>query len=180
MKEDLKYIFANINEWLKFAEAKNAGILAINAASIIGILQANITFNTGLTWCDKSGFFTGLLIAIFALSSAICMYSIVPTLSRKFPLYNKLSTNEYQTQKNTLNHLFFGDIAKLTNLQFVDLFITKNNISSALNEAELDIAAQIVINAEIALQKFKLFNFASWITFCNALFAMVLLLIHVF
>ena len=41
MNEDLKFAFANVNDWLKFAEAKNGGLLALNVASIIGILQCN-------------------------------------------------------------------------------------------------------------------------------------------
>jgi hypothetical protein len=44
MNEDFKYAFTNVNDWLKFAEAKNAGLIALNTAAIIGILQSNDSF----------------------------------------------------------------------------------------------------------------------------------------
>ena len=39
---ELKYIFSNINELLKFAEAKNGGLMVLNTALVIGILSSYI------------------------------------------------------------------------------------------------------------------------------------------
>lgn len=40
MEERLKFIFANVNEWLRFAEAKNGVLVAFNGAAIWGTLQS--------------------------------------------------------------------------------------------------------------------------------------------
>ena len=40
-EEQLHKIFANVNEWLKYAEAKNFGLITINGAIILGISQIN-------------------------------------------------------------------------------------------------------------------------------------------
>jgi hypothetical protein len=65
MNEDLKFAFTNVNEWLKFAEAKIAGLLALNIASIIGILQADNSNFSEFVWCKV------LLLLFFCLSSII-------------------------------------------------------------------------------------------------------------
>ncbi|MCP4218773.1 MAG: hypothetical protein GY765_29345, partial [bacterium] len=39
MEERLKSIFANVNDWLKFAEAKNAALVAFNSAIIFAVLS---------------------------------------------------------------------------------------------------------------------------------------------
>ena len=45
MNKELLLIFSNINEWLRFAEAKNAMIIAFNGASIYGIVKLPFKIN---------------------------------------------------------------------------------------------------------------------------------------
>ena len=42
-EEKLYKIFNNVNDWLKFAEAKNFGLLTLNAAIAFGLTQ--VTFS---------------------------------------------------------------------------------------------------------------------------------------
>lgn len=171
MNEDLKYTFANINEWLKFAEAKNAGLLAINAATIIGILQADNTFTKDIE------FFLGSAIFLLSISSCVCFYTILPILNKWFRFYKKQDDKEFKKAlaDNSLNALYFGDIVKLSSEQFVRLFEDKHNI--ALTKAEKDFANQITNNAEISWQKYKLFSFAAWLTFSAFVVAIILVII---
>ena len=37
--QQLYQVFNNVNDWLKFAEAKNAMLIAFNGASIFGIIK---------------------------------------------------------------------------------------------------------------------------------------------
>ena len=37
MSDQLQYIFDNINEWLKFAEAKHSGLIALSSAILLAI-----------------------------------------------------------------------------------------------------------------------------------------------
>jgi hypothetical protein len=171
MNEDLKFSFTNVNDWLKFAEAKNAGLLALNAAAIIGILQCNDALLINIP------FFRGLLLIIFCLSSLICIYSVLPIVNKHFKAYKKLDANTYGSKKATLNYLFFGDVAQLTDLQLIDLYQSKVGSNITLTAADQDLAGQIVNNAELSLQKFKVFNFAGWITVTGTILSIILITI---
>lgn len=52
LKDDLKYIFENVNHWLGVAEAKNVGLLAFNIAFIAALLSSNI-FSKYFTLLDS-------------------------------------------------------------------------------------------------------------------------------
>ena len=39
IEKKLNQIFVNVNEWLKFAEAKNGVLFAFNGAAVIGVLS---------------------------------------------------------------------------------------------------------------------------------------------
>lgn len=172
MNDDLKYTFNNINDWLKFAEAKNVGLLAMNATIVIGILQGDSTFSSSMK------FFEGFMIILFCISSCISLYTVLPVLNNWFKLYKKLNQNEFNLQKNSLNALFFGDITKLSSDQFIELFEYKHNITLSL--AEKDFANQITINSEICWQKYKLFSFAASISFSAFVITILLVIITAF
>lgn len=169
MNEDLKYTFNTVNDWLKFAEAKNAGLLALNIGCVIGIIQGEKIFNA------NTKIFEGILIIMFCLSSCLCIYTISPVINKGFRFYKKLDNNTFNNSLNSLNALFFGDIAKLSAEQFILLFEHKHAIT--LNKAEKDFGNQITNNAEICIQKYSIFKIGSWLTF--AAFVMVVLLVTI-
>jgi hypothetical protein len=43
MRQELREIFNNVNDWLKYAEAKNFGLLSLCAAIVFGTTQVQIT-----------------------------------------------------------------------------------------------------------------------------------------
>jgi hypothetical protein len=61
MNEDLKYILDKVNDLLKFAETKHAGLVVFNSAFILGILsvyaagplflQKSINYHRPLIFC---------------------------------------------------------------------------------------------------------------------------------
>lgn len=171
MNDNLKYTFSNINDWLKFAEAKNAGLLALNVATIIGVLQCNKElFGAYLTM-------RVILIVAFCISSSICVYSLSPIVN-KTQLFKKLTQQEFDAKKQNMNHLFFGNIASLNSLQFQELYTLKSSIT--LSDLDKDLIDQIVQNSEITLQKFKVFNLAAYITFIGFVVSMVTVVLIAF
>jgi hypothetical protein len=157
MNENLKYVFANINEWLKFAEVKNAGLLALNAAAIFGILQSQSIFE------KEFKLLSGSMLSLFLLSALLCIYSIVPDL-RTARFKSKFDNSTFQTQINNLNFLFFGTISKLTKDQYINLIKYNDNnfLNTRIDESLIE---QIIVNAEIANFKVIVFDKASWLTF---------------
>jgi len=169
MNEDLKFTFNNINEWLKFAEAKNAGLLALNAACLIGVIQAESTFTKDIL------FFKGILLFLFCISSCLCLYSILPVINKWFRFYKKLDAQKFNTEKPNLNALYFGDISKLSSEQFIELFEFKHNVK--LTIPEKDFGNQITNNAEISWQKYKVFTCAVWLSYIAFVVAIAIVLI---
>ena len=50
MTDKLKEIFENVNNWLSFAEAKNAALVALESTIIIGFITSDI-FKTPVRNC---------------------------------------------------------------------------------------------------------------------------------
>jgi len=178
MDENLKYIFANINDWLKFAEAKCAGLLALNLAAVIGLLQAQAMFTDDI----KDG--QGILVVIFSTASVIALYSLIPKLNTIVKFYSCISNlqleidNRVQNDRPALNCLYFGDIARLNESMFSQLATNK----TLLEHTSLDrlLIHQIIVNAQIAMQKYKIVTVASWVTFGGYLFGIIVILFHRF
>lgn len=71
MEDKIKYIFENTNNWLNFAEAKNAALLAFNIAVITAITSSEILVNS-----SKVLVYT--VSAILIVSSLMSMISFIP------------------------------------------------------------------------------------------------------
>ena len=168
MNEDLKYTFSNINEWLKFGETKNAGLLAFNAVTIFGVLQADKMFP------EEIKFFEWILVAFFCLSICISFYTILPISNNWFRFYKKLGPEDFNKAKGSSNILFFGDVAQLSSDQFIEIFEDKHQVT--LSRAERDFGNQITNNAEICQQKYALFNIAGLISFAAVVMAVFLVI----
>lgn len=172
MNEDLKYTLNTINDWLKFAEAKNAGLLALNIACVIGLMQGGAFFPDGLKFCQ------GIFIVLFSISSCFCLYSILPIVNKGFRFYKKKEEKDFMKMMPLLNALFFKDISTLSAAQFNHLFEYKHNCK--LSAAEQDFGNQITNNAEICVQKYALFTFATWFTFGGFAMSIVLVVFNAF
>jgi len=157
MLDILKDIFENVNNLLKFAEAKNGIIIALNATVIFGI------FKLGVLSLDTSSILNWYLyITIFMLltSLIIALLSFVPKL--KYPYLS------FEKPLETDNLLYFGDIAKYTPTQYKKHCekIIKLDDKDYQNNCKLtdDYINQIVINSKITFIKFKQFEIAIWFT----------------
>ena len=105
-KSELKYIFANINEWLKFAEAKHGGIIVLNAAIIVGILSSY----TNIAHC---------LFKPVVLISMICFgVSMFLSLLSQFPVTQNIFYNIKVI--NNPNLYFFGHLCHFDKDAFIN------------------------------------------------------------
>jgi hypothetical protein len=151
MDDKLKDIFGNINEWLKFAEAKNGALLGINAA-VITTLLSNLD-KIKLYWIIET-----VLLNVFLpsaiISTLIALKSFWP--ARKHELISTPASNPLADD----NLLFFGHIKNyspssyLTNLEVA----IGNTPEGNFTRLQIDYAKQIITNAKIANRKYTLFN----------------------
>ncbi len=148
-KSELKYIFANINEWLKFAEAKHGGMLVLNAGLVVGILSS---YSNILNFTNKATIFV----------SSICFgISVFISIISQFPVTQNIYYNKKKIQNPNL--YFFEDLSCLDITSFT-IEYKKIDKDFEPTKFDVDLMNQILVNARIAKSKFCLFKFASYIT----------------
>lgn len=76
VKEDLKEIYADVSEWLKFAEAKHATTLAIWTALIVALFSIDFKINT-----DARN--VAVVFVLFIFGMLLNILSFVPFLNQK-------------------------------------------------------------------------------------------------
>lgn len=151
-EERLLKVLTIVNEWLKFAEAKNAMLIAFNGASIYGLAKAlELDFLKQNTWLTQ---YFLVVIIVLAFSVVVGLLSFIPQLT--FINFSKSTTN-----KSTSN-IFFGHLKNKSKVQIVQgICETK---ATEFTNYELDIAGQIQQNSIIASNKYDFFTIAAWIT----------------
>ena len=148
-KAELKYIFGNINEWLKFAEAKHAGLIVLNAAIVVGILSSYTN------------------IAHFLLKPAICAgvisfgISVFMSLLSQFPVTQNIFYNLKMI--NNPNLYFFGHLCHFDKDSFIN-HLKSADSNFAPNKLDEDLINQILVNARIAQAKYGFFKLAVYCT----------------
>ncbi len=148
-KSELKYIFANINDWLKFAEAKHAGLIILNSGMIIGLLSCYTNINH-------------LLIKPVTLTGTTAVgLSILLSLFSQFPVTQNIIFQKKDVTNPNL--YFFGHLSNFDVTSFSDLLKQRiDNFSPS--KFDNDIMNQIIINSKITQTKFTLFKYASYLT----------------
>ncbi|WP_197473822.1 Pycsar system effector family protein, partial [Oleiphilus sp. HI0066] len=134
MDEKLQDIFSNINDWLKFAEAKSATLIACNGALIFGISRLINSYE------PKGACLIYLIVVavLCVLSISICFLSIIPSLS--MPWEKKPSG---VSDKDNL--MYFSDIAKYTPLAYLNVLKTKLELKDfEVTGYQKDLSNQII------------------------------------
>jgi hypothetical protein len=158
----LTEIFKNVNEWLKFAEAKNAALLAVSAASITSIISTLL-----IAKAIPNSLINGLLLTttLLCICALICSLSFVPKINLEHILWlqSRPSRKSRVVHKETDNFYFFGHLKKYNSTELLDAlnqYYFNGCISKPYKKQYQDMARQITINAEIAFLKFRYFTFA--------------------
>lgn len=164
MEERLQYLLTNVNDWLKFAESKNAALLAANVAVAFGLMsqfqgKSNIPY-----WVP---IYTSIVTICFILSSGICLLSFVPKLQIPHKPPKKKSGKKQ-------NMVFYGHIAGLSIQDYLSALYERNGLDpNKATPFEKDFAEQIIVNSDIALWKYKCFGVALTLTMVGILAGLV-------
>ena len=157
-------IFQNVNEWLKFAEAKNGVLLAFSGAAI----TATITLLATAQNIPNSLNFGLLLTTIFlCICALICSFSFLPKTNLEDLLWLRDRQNKKSNSQDPIkdNFWYFGHLQKYKPDELLEAlnepyFKGSLDITKVEYKEYKDIAAQITINAEIAFLKFEVFTYA--------------------
>jgi hypothetical protein len=145
----LTALLGRVLDMLRFAEAKNAALLAFASAWIVGIVNL---LSSGKP--IPPGYHGVCLAALplFIIAATVAIASLLPKL--------QTSTFTGDAKGQFQNLLFFGDIADMTVDGFRnDVRDTYRQTDDAPTDAYLrDLEAQIAINSQIARRKHRMFN----------------------
>lgn len=155
VQELLKNIFENVNNWLNFAEAKNAAMIAFDIALLAAVGSMKL-FTSEKTW---------FIIHVLGtcISMILALASFLPNLGKE-----KRNDDGYLESDNLI---FYKDIAKYDPKRYLkavfkmyaEISITEEQIQ----KIELDYATEITFNSSVALRKYALFKWALWIQMLN-------------
>lgn len=153
MNTTLLEIFNNTKDWLRFAEAKNAMLIAFNGASIYGIAQLpffkdfqDVTFLKG---------YTIFVIILLIASTITSLISFVPKVTLPY-----LSVVRDDLEGN----IFFFEYLRDTNPKKILELLKEKGAGENFTKVDEDLAQQIQSLAKVASRKYSLFTIAVWIT----------------
>lgn len=145
--EELKDIFSNVNDWLKFAEAKNAALVGFNAGAVFGAIALLDDQGTSRV-VMRSHLFWFCLLNTVALM--IGLWSFLPKTGAELwcRVRARLSGNVVY-----YGHIYsFKEDEYLSKVESLVQGLTYPGES--LNRAYAD---QIIANARIAIRKYRYF-----------------------
>lgn len=137
-------------EWLKFAEAKNGGLIAVNLAVIVASQKM---YGPGFVgWaCVSAVIFSGFSILV-------SLISLVPEIGWPFP-----GRSEKKTSSDNL--LFYGDVAKYSTDEYVGELAKL--FEGPLIKVDQWTAHQIAVLSKLAVRKYHYFSTACMLTICG-------------
>jgi len=151
MYDKLKDIFQNVNDWLKFAEAKHGALMVLNSGVIFGVLSVRKDY---------------LMVPnyIIMLTLACLSLSLLCSCISMFPRHRKQIGNKPKP-KNT-NLFFNGHLALYDVADLKEELNKRNNSTHTFTELEENLIQQTIIAASIATRKYILFKRALIATVC--------------
>lgn len=142
-----------VNDWLKFAEAKNAGLLGLNGLALTALLGFAVQMEELESWavvCLLAG------SSAWILSVVVLVLSFLPRLGTKFLL------DQGGREAHNLDNLFyFGHLAKLEPTSLLREMGLPADGTSARHRFEVDLAKQIVTNSRIINSKLRSFTISA-------------------
>lgn len=142
----LQQTFDNTNNWLQFAEAKNAALIALDVALLAAFMSSDFS---------KNYLFLSTVIAIGLLTSlAFTIWSVKP-INKKLE-----KTTLGNIDANLLHYAF---IASLNPEEYIQKLYTTywgepNKDINAIPQIEKDYCEEIISNSRITIRKQKYFK----------------------
>jgi hypothetical protein len=180
-EEQLYKIFNNVNDWLKFAEAKNFGLLTLNAAIVFGLTQfafSNESVLKIIAFCVFVPFstlsFVPCLISLFPIVTKIESKNKKGEVRNSMKFVNFLS-NIIDKDKSFENIHFYGYLKKLKEDKFEEEFLNKVGSTDKFTKFETELVTQILYNSRITSLKYKFFKIGAFLFLFGLIISLLLL-----
>lgn len=176
MEEKLKYIFTNVNDWLKFAEAKNGVLIAFNGAAIFGLLQSK----SSITNDHLSSYLFCICVPILIMGIGISLFSFLPVLKLFFKEID--CSDEAKAKRVEHSVFYFEHVKQFGYEEYLEKLYKAGGLQvpSPLPPIEADLSHQIITNAGIAWRKNIAFRIAAGLTLILLLIPIPFLIYYLF
>lgn len=163
-----------VNDWLKFAETKHVFLVAFNGAALAALatLVKDVVLNTRTSppwvpsrWLTAYATVAGVLLA---LALATSLAAVLPQLWAP-----PGGTRPHAA--SDVNLAYYGQLATLTVDGYLEALAGAVGVDDPSRTTypatrwERDLAHQVVVNAAIAVRKYRAFNLACGLTLCGLL-----------
>lgn len=171
--QEIQNIYTDVSEWLKFAEAKHAGLFAVWTAVLIAVISIDGFLN-------KITVIKGLVLAVILIGILISLISFFPFLNR-FTILKKLCLRKYQnyTENSVFYQSVFVDTYSEKGVQdSVDIYskiLEGKGLKLCNSELEKDYLKQIIEVSAVGTIKVYLFGIA--VTYVFAVLVVFLMVI---
>lgn len=148
--DELKDTLDSVNNWLKFAEAKNAVVVAASGFALWASIRIVLSSEANLYVNAYFGILSAFLLGGFVTA----LLSFMPVLDYRWivPVPRKASNK---------NLLYFGYLATLSKKQVIEGYIkATKSIETDVHDIHDMYAEQIIINSRISLAKYAMFEFS--------------------
>ena len=150
-EDRMRYIFGVVNEFVKFAEAKNLGLIVAST----GILTVYFSSNVYHDYSSGRIFYMGINFVVFQFITLILSAS---SFASRTIVDSKLYGHRNDIGDNVI---FFGHISGKSEKEYLQYFLKETEIDDDSKFLQ-DLSHQIVVNSRIASRKFKIFNISLW------------------
>ena len=160
--EKLLIIFQTVNDWLKFAEAKNAVLLAFSSTA----LAAPITLLATVQNLPNS-LKVGLIITVclLCICSLLCAWSLLPKTNLERFIWLRSRKFQSLAPNPNDNFYYFGHLRKYDSNSLLGALNTgylNGSVSQPYSKEARDLASQIIVNSTIAFRKYRLFTSSAY------------------
>ena len=170
MEARLRLIYSDVNDWLRFAEAKNGALLATDGAlvlSALGLIDGRVFL---FRWAE---FYFYSFVLLSSLSGLLSLISFLPQI--EIPRIRARSPSEARD-----NLLFYGDICDYDTTTYLEALCTQYDYPlDSVGPYEEDLAESIVVNSRISMRKYRLFRTAVWMNVTGLVTPVLSLLLYV-
>ena len=161
MEDRLWRIFENVNNWLEYAERKNAIVL----------LFIGTQLTLGKLFIER---LDGWLLAC-AIALGICflltLASFFPKTALTWSVYFWAESTEAQSPTDNL--LYFADVSKYSKAEYIgalEVYLKEDFSEQKYLE---DLCGQIVANSKITMAKFNIFKATTWFVIIGQILLLV-------
>ena len=154
LEERLFQLLELVNDWLKFGETKNGGMVVLAGVAGTGLLTYGSGIKDPTDWDGWTLFLAGFF---FTISLSVAVWSFLPKKDAQ-----KIESRLEGIPEDTDNLYYYGHLAKFRATDLIEKLCELHECDPGkATRGERDLAAQIIINSRITRSKMQLFSLAS-------------------